>query len=68
MLLPKILSLEKSSGLARKTRIQNDDSYKGKVTNNNSALMGFNLYDIMQSIKDGTLEYRKSRILGVQER
>ena len=28
----QILALEKSSGLARKTRIQNDNDYKGKVT------------------------------------
>ena len=62
----QILALEKSSGLARKTRIQNDDEYKGKVTNNHSALMGYNLYDIMNAIEDGTLEYRKSRILESQ--
>jgi len=62
----RILSLQKVSGLARKTRINNDDEYRGKVTNNNSALMGFNLHDIMDAIEDGTLEYRRSRILESQ--
>ena len=63
----KMLSLEKSSGLGRATRISNDNDYLGKVTNNNSALMGFNLYDIMSSIKDGTHDYRKSRIIESQK-
>ena len=63
----QILSLQKATGKSRQTRINNDDAYLDKVTNNNSALMGWNLYDIMEADEEGTLEYRKSRILEAQK-
>ena len=63
----QILSLQKATGKSRQTRINSDDAYLGKVTNNNSALMGWNLYDIMEAEEEGTLEYRKSRILEAQK-
>jgi len=63
----QVISLQKASGLSRKTRINNDDDYMGKQTNNNSALMGWNLDDIQKANEEGTLEYRRSRILEAQK-